>query len=217
MSEGVWAATGLSLRIAAVATLVTFVLAVPLAWFMARRRFPGRGLVEGMLLMPVVLPPTVIGYLLLTLFGANGVVGRHLGGYSIAFTFTGATLAAVVVALPMLYLPAKAAFANVDRDLEDVATLLGATRWQTFLHVSIPLARRGLVSGAVLAFARAIGEFGATVMVFGWQPGRVTLPIAVYAEYDHGDLSTAWPAVAVMVMVSLGLVLLYNALASRRD
>ena len=235
---GVWAAAALSGRIAAVATAVTLVLAVPLAWGMARWRFAGRGLVEGVVLMPVVLPPTVVGYVLLVVFGANGVVNRALlalfgtdgvlGGvlgpaagrflpFSFAFTFTGAVVAAVVVALPLFYLPAKAAFAAVDRDLEDVATLMGATRWQTFWHVSVPLARRGLVSGTVLAFARALGEFGATVMVFGWQPGRLTLPISVYAEFDHGDLSTAWPAVAVMAGASLGLVLLYNALATRRD
>ena len=216
MSE-LWAASALSLRIAAVATLVTVLIGVPLAWAMARRQFPGRGILEAFILMPVVLPPTVVGYALLMLFGANGWIGRYLGGYSIAFRFEGAVLAAVVVALPMLYLPAKAGFAAVERELEDVATLMGANRWQTFWHVSVPLARRGLLSGIVLAFARALGEFGATVMVFGWQPGRVTLPISVYAQFEQGDLNTALPAVLVMAIAALGLVLVYNALASRRD
>ena len=216
MSE-LWAASALSLRIAAVATLVTVLIGVPLAWAMARRQFPGRGILEAFILMPVVLPPTVVGYALLMLFGANGWIGRHLGGYSIAFRLEGAVLAAVVVALPMLYLPAKAGFAAVERELEDVATLMGANRWQTFWHVSVPLARRGLLSGIVLAFARALGEFGATVMVFGWQPGRVTLPISVYAQFEQGDLNTALPAVLVMAIAALGLVLIYNALASRRD
>lgn len=216
MSE-LGAASALSLRIAAVATLVTVIIGVPLAWGMARRKFPGRGIFEAFILMPVVLPPTVVGYALLMLFGANGWIGRYLGGYSIAFRFEGAVLAAVVVALPMLYLPAKAGFAAVERELEDVATLMGANRWQTFWHVSVPLARRGLLSGIVLAFARALGEFGATVMVFGWQPGRVTLPISVYAQFEQGDLNAALPAVMVMAIVALGLVLVYNVLASRRD
>ena len=212
-----WAATSLSVRIAAVATGVTVLLGVPLAWAMARRKFRGRGLLEAVILMPVVLPPTVVGYTLLMLLGANGWIGRWLGGYSIAFRFEGAVLAAVVVALPMLYLPAKAGFAAVERELEDVATLMGATRWQTFWHVSIPLARRGLLSGGVLAFARAFGEFGATMMVYGWRPGRVTLPISVYAQFEQGDLQTALPAVLVMATGALGLVLAYNALASRSD
>ncbi|MDB5325485.1 MAG: putative molybdenum transporter permease protein [Phycisphaerales bacterium] len=216
MSE-LWAASALSVRIAAVATLVTVLFGVPLAWAMARRKFPGRGILEAIILMPVVLPPTVVGYALLMLFGANGWIGRYLGGYSIAFRLEGAVLAAVVVALPMLYLPAKAGFAAVERELEDVATLMGANRWQTFWHVSVPLARRGLLSGIVLAFARALGEFGATVMVFGWQPGRVTLPISVYAQFEQGDLNTALPTVLVMAIAALGLVLVYNALASQRD
>lgn len=210
-------AVGLSLQVAGAATLVTLLIGVPLAWAMARRAFPGRGLVEGVILLPVVLPPTVVGYALLVLFGAQGPLGQWLGGYSIAFRFEGAVLAAVVVALPMLYLPAKAGFASVERELEDVATLMGANRWQTFWHVSVPLARRGLLSGVVLAFARALGEFGATVMVFGWQPGRLTLPISVYASFEQGDLHDALPAVVVMAVASLALILTYNALSSGRD
>jgi molybdate transport system permease protein len=212
-----WPAVGLSLRIALVATLVTILIGVPVAWAMARRRFVGHGLVEGLILLPVVLPPTVVGYVLLVLLGAQSGVGQWLGGYSIAFRFEGAVLAAVVVALPMLYLPAKAGFASVERELEDVATLMGASRWQMFWYVSIPLARRGLLSGIVLAFARALGEFGATVMVFGWQPGRLTLPISVYAQFEQGDLNAALPAVLVMGVLSLALVLVYNAMASKRD
>ena len=211
------AAAWLSVRIASAATLVCLLVGVPLAWLMARRRFKGHGLAEGLILLPIVLPPTVVGYVLLVLFGAGGIIGRFLGGYSITFRFEGAVLAAVVVSLPMIYLPAKAAFASIERELEDIATLMGASRWQTFWHVSVPLARRGLLSGATLAFARALGEFGATVMVYGWQPGRLTLPISVYAEFDHGDLSTAWPAVLVMAAAALALVLVYNTLTAKRD
>jgi molybdate transport system permease protein len=134
-----------------------------------------------------------------------------VAGYSILFRLEGAVLAAAVVALPMLYMPAKAAFAGVDRELEDVARLLGATRLQTFWHVSIPLARRGLASGLMLAFARALGEFGATVMVFGIQPRRTTLPISVYVDTaENGDLSHAAVAVVALSAISLGLMLAYN-------
>jgi molybdate transport system permease protein len=118
----------------------------------------------------------------------------------------------------MLYMPAKAAFASVDRDLEDSARIMGATRLQVFWHVSIPLARRGLFSGLLLAFARALGEFGATMMVFGWQPRRLTLPISIYADYEQGELSHATAAVVALSLVSLSLVLAYNVtLSGKRE
>ena len=215
-------ATWLSVQIASVATFVCLLIGVPLAWGMARRRFAGRGLVEALILLPVVLPPTVVGYLLLVTFGAQGPFSRLLRGYSIVFKFEGAVLAAVVVAMPMLYLPTKAAFASVEREMEDVAKLMGASRWQTFWHVSIPLARRGLLSGLVLAFARAFGEFGATIMVYGWRPNKLTLPVSVYARFfdesqpaDGGD--AVWPAVLVMSVAALALVLVYNTLSAKSD
>jgi molybdate transport system permease protein len=233
----VWPALLLSARIAVAATIVTAIVGVPLAFALTRRRrpfgrtpspgcrrllgpwrFPGRSLIEGLILLPMVLPPTVVGYAILMAFGARGWLADWLGGYSIVFRFEGAVLAAAVVALPMLYLPAKAAFASVDREVEDVARVLGATGWQVFRHVSVPLAARGLTAGLVLAFARALGEFGATVMVFGWQPGRLTLPISVYADYEQGELAHATAAVAVLSAASLAMVLLYNATAAgRRD
>ena len=211
-----WPALNLSVRIAATATVLAAVVTVPLAHWMARHRFAGKSIAEGLLLMPLVLPPTVVGYLILMTFGARGGIGRWLGGYSIVFKFEGAVLAAAVVALPMLYAPAKAAFASVDRELEDVALLFGASRLQMFWHVSIPLARRGLLSGVLLAFARALGEFGATVMVFGWQPGRLTLPISIYADYEQENLSHATAAVIALSLLSLALVMAYNASAAGR-
>ena len=202
----------LSLRIAFAATLLATLVAVPLAHAMARRRFPGKSLIEGVILMPMVLPPTVVGYLLIVALGARGWLSTHLfDGYSIVFKPEGAILAAAVVALPLLYLPARAGFASVERDLEDVAKLMGANGWQIFWHVSVPLAARGLASGAVLGFARALGEFGATMMVFGYRPDRLTLPISIYANYEQGDLAHAWPAVAALSTISLALTLLYNA------
>lgn len=214
--DDVWPALLLSARIAIAATAATAIVGVPLAFAMARLRFPGRSLVEALILMPIVLPPTVVGYCILMALGARGWLAGWLGGYSIVFKFEGAVLAAAVVALPMLYLPAKAAFAGVDRDLYDVARVLGANRWQRFWRVGLPLARRGVLSGVVLAFARALGEFGATVMVFGWQPGRLTLPISIYADYEQGELGHAGLAVAALSGLSLAMILIYNAISQER-
>jgi molybdate transport system permease protein len=211
----------LSLAIALCATAVVAATAIPLAFFMARRPFPGKSLLEALIIVPLVLPPTVVGYLIIVFLGRHGLLGQYLDrwlDYSIMFRFEGAVLAAAVVALPMLYMPAKAAFAGVDRELEDIATLFGATRLQMFWHVSLPLARRGILSGAILAFARAIGEFGATLMVFGWMHDRLTLPIAVYAAHEQGEFAKAAPAVIALVILSLALILAYNhSSAGKRD
>jgi molybdate transport system permease protein len=210
----VWTPLLLSLRIAAAATALTALVAVPLAFVLARRRFVGKSAVEALIVVPLVLPPTVVGYLLIMAFGSEGWRGgawlsRHFG-YSILFRVEGAVLAAATVALPMLYLPAKAAFASVDRELEETARLLGASRLQLFWHVSLPLARKGLASGMILAFARALGEFGATMMVFGWQSRRVTLPVSIYADYVAGELENATAAVIALTAVSLLLITAYN-------
>jgi len=110
----------------------------------------------------------------------------------------------------MLYLPAKAGFASVEREMEDNARLMGASRWQVFWHVALPLARRGVYSGLLLAFARALGEFGATMMVFGWQPGRVTLPVSIYADYEQNNMAHALAAGVALALISLALVMAYN-------
>jgi molybdate transport system permease protein len=150
--------------------------------------------------------------------GGRGPLGSWLKStfdYSIIFRFEGAVLAAVIVAMPLLYLPAKAAFQNVDPELEDVSRLLGATRLQMFFYVSLPLAARGILSGLVLAFARALGEFGATVMVFGDQPKHLTLPISIYSDFEYGDLANAAPAVIALILLSFGLILAYNQTTKR--
>jgi molybdate transport system permease protein len=209
----VWQPLLLSLRIAAAATVVVALAAVPLAFVLSRRTFLGRSLLEALLTLPLVLPPTVVGYVLIMTFGSRGWVGVWLDrwfGYSPIFRVEGAVLASAVVAFPLLYMPAKAAFASVEREFEDTARLLGATTLQLFWNVSLPLARRGIFGGAVLAFARALGEFGATVMVFGWQPRRVTLPISVYSDYEQGDLKHAAAAVIALTALSLALIATYN-------
>jgi molybdate transport system permease protein len=213
LSGSIWSPLLLSLRVALVATAVGTLIAVPLAFIMARRRGTGRSVFEAALIVPLVLPPTVVGYLILIVAGAaspiGGAVHRSIG-YSILFNWHGAVVAAALVSLPLLYLPSKAAFASVDREMEDVARVMGANLLQTFWHVSLPIARRGIASGMLLAFARALGEFGATVMVLGDRPHRRTLPISIYNDYVSGDLGHAAPAVITLSAISLAVVLLYN-------
>jgi molybdate transport system permease protein len=203
----------LSLRISLAATALAALVAIPAAFLMARKRFPGRALVEALITLPLVLPPTVVGFLLILVAGSRGFLGRWLAegfGYRFLFSIEAAIAAAATVAVPLVYLPAKAAFASVPREFEDIARTFGASLGQIFWHVSLPWARRGLISGLILAFARALGEFGATVMVFGWQPGRVTLPILIYSRYEQGELQSATGAVIVLVAISLAIILLYN-------
>jgi len=211
----------LSVVIAAAATISVGVVAIPLAFVAARKKFPGKWLMEGILLLPLVLPPTVVGYLLLLLLGRTGAVGQYLYawfGYSIIFRFEGAVLAAAIVALPLMYMPARAAFAGVEREVEDAAQTLGASEWQMFFRVSLPTAWRGVMAAVVLSFARALGEFGATLMVYGWQPRHVTLPISIWAYFENGELEKAVPAVVAMSAVSLVLILFYNrSMARQRD
>jgi molybdate transport system permease protein len=208
-----WNPLLLSLRIALAATVLGILTAVPLALFMSRRRFRGKSLVEALIVVPMVLPPTVVGYMIIILLGAHGWIGQwpyRAFGYSILFRFEGAVLAAAVVSMPMLYLPAKAAFAGIERDLEDSARIMGANRWQIFWYVSLPMARRGLFSGLLLAFARALGEFGATVMVFGMQSSRITLPISIWSDYEDGDFGHAIWAVIALSVISLIFIMAYN-------
>ena len=216
LAEGVAGPLWLSLKIASLATLLAGVIGVALAFAVSRRRFKFKSPIEALITLPLVLPPTVVGYFLIVGLGSQSVIGKLLH-YSIVFRIEGAILAAAVVALPLVYMPSRAAFSAVDRELEDVARLFGATRLETFWHVSLPLARRGIASGLVLGFARALGEFGATMMVFGWSPGRTTLPISIYADFES-DFTHATPAVLTLVAVSLAVMLVYNRSSiSRQD
>ncbi|MGB7159590.1 MAG: molybdate ABC transporter permease subunit [Tepidisphaeraceae bacterium] len=202
-----------SLQVAVVATVGVALLAIPLAFAMARWRVPGRSVFEALLTVPLVLPPTVVGYFILMVAGRRSALGRWLDetfDYTIIFNWHGAVIASMAVALPMLYLPAKAAFAGVDHELEDASRLMGANLLQQFWHVSLPLARRGIVSGLLLAFARALGEFGATVMVLGDQERFRTLPISIYTDYVAGDLQHAIGAVIALTTISFVVILLYN-------
>jgi len=200
-------------RVAGVATLLAALLAIPLAYYLVRARFWGRSLVEGFLLLPLVLPPTVIGYYLLVVLGRRGWLGQYLDrwfDYSITFHWHGAVVAATVVAFPLLYLSARAGFAQVDRELEDVARLQGANHWQLLWHVSLPLAARGIMAGLVLAFARALGEFGATLMLVGTGSKTQTLPLVIYFYHETNQDQLGLLTALTLSGVALVMVGIYN-------
>lgn len=202
----------LSLECSVLATLGAVVLGVPLAWTLARVSFPGRALVRALVLIPLVIPPVVGGVGLFYAFGRQGLVGQYLyDWFGVQFTFSaaGVVMAETFVALPFLVLTVEAALRAMDRRYEDAATTLGATRWTVFRRVTVPLIRPGLIAGAALAWARALGEFGATITFAGNIRGRTrTAPLAVYLLLDSDPavaigLSIALLAVCVAVLVAL--------------
>jgi len=209
----------LSLRVAVMATCLTLMLGIPLAWFLARTRFRGRELLEGLVVLPLVLPPTVLGYYLLVVIGARGPIGRLLGslGIELAFTWRAAVLAACVGSIALLVKAAQAGFETVDRRLEDAARTLGRSEWRIFWSITLPLAFRSIVAGTVLAFCRALGDFGITLMVAGSIPGRTqTLPLAIYDRVQAFQMEEANLLSAIAVGIMLVLVLGIGRLARVR-
>ena len=197
----------LSLGVALTATAFTLLLGVPIAWALARTRFPGRNVLEALVVLPLVLPPTVLGYYLLVLVGRRGPVGAVLGtlGIEIAFTWRAAVLAAVVGSIALLIKAAQAGFESVDRQLEQAARTLGRSEWGVFWSVTLPLAWRAVLAGTILAFCRAMGEFGITLMLAGSIPGRTqTLPLAIY---DHVQANQMGEANA-LALIAVGVVAL---------
>ena len=180
----------LTLKVAGFATLVAFVTGVAIAWVIARFEFPGREVADAAMTLPMVMPPTVLGYYLIVLIGRRGWIGGWLDrsfGINLMFTWQGAVIAAAIVSLPLVYKAARAAFEEVSRQTENAARVLGASEWTVFVRVTLPLAWRGILAGVMLSFARAMGEFGATLMVAGSIPGRTqTLSIAVYEAVQAG-------------------------------
>jgi molybdate transport system permease protein len=211
-----WFPLALTLRVAALATLLAFAAGVPLAWLLARRRFPGRDLLGVLVLLPMVLPPTVLGYYLLVAVGRGSLVGRAaeaLGVGRIVFTPAGAVLAAFVAALPFLTRAAQAGFEGVDRTYEEAARTLGRTELAVFATVTVPLAWRGIVAGVALGFARATGEFGATLMVAGNIPGRTqTASIAIYDAVQAGRMADAHLLALLLSLLAGGVLLLLTRL-----
>jgi molybdate transport system permease protein len=210
----------LSLKVSLVAILGVTPFAFALAWLLARRRFPGKWLVEALVNLPLVLPPVVTGLILLMAFGARGPIGAWLletFGVRLAFAWTGAALAAAVMALPLMVRPLRLALESVDPRLEAAAASLGAPPASVFLRITLPLALPGLLAGLILGFARSFGEFGATVTFAGSIPGETqTLPVAIYAVLQRAEGETlALRLALVSVLVSVGALIAAEALNRR--
>ena len=199
----------LTLRVAGFATLFAALAGVPLAYLISRRRFWGREWLDACCTLPLVLPPTVLGYYLIVVWGRNGWLGRWLHevwGVSLMFTWQGAVLAAALVSFPLVYKAARAAFEEVDKNQEKVARTLGLSEGAVFRRVSLPLARRGIMAGTMLALARAMGEFGATLMVAGNLPGKTqTLSLAIYDAAQAGNDTLA---LTLVVLISVACILI---------
>lgn len=197
----------LSVKVASISTICVFIVSVAMARLMARKDFFGKSIVDALILLPLVLPPTVIGFALIVLFGVNGPLGillENLFGFRVVFTWIGAAIASFVVSLPLVYQSALAAFEKVDPRWENVGRTMGVSEWRIFRTVTFPLAWPGILAGVILAFARAIGEFGATLMIAGYIPGLTeTIPLAIYFAYEAGQMDKAifW----VVIISALGV------------
>jgi molybdate transport system permease protein len=204
----------LSLKVAGTATLFSTVFGVSVALLAARKNFWGKEILDAVMTLPVVLPPTVLGYYLLVLLGRNGPIGGWLQetfSITLIFTWQGAVIAASVVAFPLVYKSSRAAFESVSGKFEDAARVLGQTEFMVFVRVTLPLAWRGILAGAMLSFARALGEFGATLMVAGSLPGKTqTLSIAVYEAVQSGDDYVANFLVIITSIVCVVVLLASN-------
>ncbi|HEX9047575.1 MAG TPA: molybdate ABC transporter permease subunit [Verrucomicrobiae bacterium] len=201
-----WQLVEFSLRMAVCSTLLILPLGVALAWLLARRDWPGKTLCETFVSLPLVLPPVVTGLVLLQLFGRHGLLGHWLAtqwGVQVVFTWKAVVLALGVMSLPLLVRAARTAIEEVNPALEQIARTLGAGEWRVLFTITLPLARRGIFAGVLLAFARALGEFGATIMVAGNIPGRTTtLPVAIYSSVQTGDDSHAWTLAGISTVIA---------------
>jgi len=190
-----------------------FIIGIFIAYQFSRSQFKGKSILEAMMMLPLVLPPTVVGFILLYLFGKNGPLGRFLAIFDIQIVFTwyAVVIAAIVVSFPLMYQSASAAFKQYDENLEKAARTMGASKWRVFWTISFPLAWPGLLAGLVLTFARALGEFGATLMVAGYIPNVTdTIPLAIYFEVESGNMEMAAFWVIIIVILGFSAMLWLN-------
>jgi len=203
MSESFWSPVILSLQVAGCSTMLVVVLGTLLGRVFARRSFRGKTILETVLLLPMVLPPTVVGFGLLMLLGRNGLGGVLPAEYNLLFTWYAAVIASTVVSFPLMYQAARSGFEMIEQEFEEVAKTYGANSWQVFWHITLPLAWPSLLSGTILSFARGLGEFGATLMVAGNIPGRTqTLPLGIYNAVETGNEQLAWLWVGCLFLLS---------------
>ncbi len=206
MVQSFWSPIYLTITIAVTAGIIVVILGIIIGRLMARKSFTGKTVIETLLILPLVLPPTVVGFLLIVIFGVNSPIGQlitQLFGQSLIFTWWAAVIAAVVVSFPLMFQSAKTGFESVDPEIEDAAKIDGAGNMQVFLKVTMPLAIQALITGGVLSFTRALGEFGATLMFAGNIPGKTqTVPTAIYLAMDSGNMEMAWLWVGSIIVLS---------------
>ncbi|MDP1442090.1 molybdate ABC transporter permease subunit [Priestia megaterium] len=204
----------LSLEVSLTSGIIVIILGMLIGWFMVNKTFKGKVIIETIILLPLVLSPTVIGFLLIVIFGKNSWLGEMIEWFfhrSLLFTWWAAVIASAVVAFPLMYQAAKAGFHEVDKDIEGAALVDGANKFQVFLYISIPLASKMLVAGGIMSFARALGEFGATLMFAGNIPGETqTLPTAIYVAIDSGNMTMAWLWVLTTILISFLMLLVIH-------
>jgi len=203
----------ISLKISITATSITFFLGLAAAWFVLGYRGRLKGFIDGIFTLPMVLPPTVVGFFLLLFLGRNGPIGKLLSqfGTSLIFTWWAAVVAAAGGAVPLMYKTTRGAFEQIDENIVNAARTLGVSEWKVFWKVTVPLAGPGIVAGTILAFARALGEFGATLMVAGNMPGRTqTIPVAIFFAVEGGDMQTAYIWVLLIFTISLTVMTVMN-------
>lgn len=203
----------ISIKTATIATTITFFLGLIASYLMANFKGKSKGLIDGLLTLPLILPPTVVGFFLLLICGKNGPIGKFLLIFdkSLIFSWVATIIAATVVAFPMMYKTTRSAFEQIDINIILAARTLGLSEFRIFYKIAIPLAWPGIIGGLVLSFARAIGEFGATLMLAGNIPGRTqTMPLAIFFAVEGGDMKTAALWVAIIVTLSLFLILAMN-------
>lgn len=206
-----WTPIKLSIEISLVAGTLAIIFGILIGKFMAKRRFRGKIILETVMLLPLVLPPTVVGFLLIMIFGRNSIVGQGIEwffGQPIMFTWWAAVLASAIVAFPLMYQTVKTGFEGVDEDIENAARVDGASEWKIFFYISIPMAFKAIIAGGILCYTRALGEFGATLMFAGNLPGKTqTTPLAIYTAIDGGNMQLAWLWVGVMILISFVMLL----------
>ena len=203
----------ISISTALLATLITFFLGIIVAYRIVNYKGIFKGLIDGLLTLPLILPPTVIGFFLLLLFGKNGPIGNLLEVFnlSVIFTWSATVIAATVVSFPLMYRTTRSAFEQIDNNIISAARTLGLSELKIFLKIAIPLSWPGIIGGVVLSFARAMGEFGATLMIAGNIPGKTqTMPLAIFFAVEGGDMNKAYLWVIIIVSISLIMILLLN-------
>jgi molybdate transport system permease protein len=214
-----WQPLRFSLEVAFISVIIVSFFGIFFARLLYNKKFKGKMLLETFLMLPIVLPPTVIGFLLIYFFGRNSPIGAFIEGFfqhSIMFTPWAAIIASTTVAFPLMYQSVKLGFQSVDKDIEDAAKVDGGSRGKVFLLVSLPLTLPAIISGVIMSFARALGEFGATLMFAGNIPGKTqTAPTAIYVAMDSGNMSLAWSFVLSMVLISFLMLMLSNMIQKK--